>query len=385
MSKKTRNGRGGKRSKQRRHELTMSTAHVHTRPGSILIPPDAEPPVLRMTCYGRDHLVDKPNCTLAQIRNERGKHAVMWIDATGLDDADLIEQIGELFGLHRLALEDMVAIPQRSKVEEYPNHLFAVTQVASYDGDLDTRQVSIFMGKGFVLTWRERPGPCFDIVRKRLQVTAGTTRSSEVDYLLYALLDAIIDTYFPVLERMGEAFDDLDDRVEDGSNPELITIMSDLRHDVRQLRRIVWPLRDAIDDLIRTPNELIHPETLIHLRDCHDHARQIMDTLENFRDAGGDLRDYFATAISNRMNEIMKVLTIISTIFMPLSFIASVYGMNFDTDHPSNMPELRWKYGYVAVMGLMLVVAIGQLFFFRHKGWLGRQKRRDEQDNGRNH
>ncbi len=350
---------------------------MHTRPGSILIPPDAEPPLLRMTCYGPDHLLDKPVCTVAQIRSERGKHRVMWIDATGFGDAELIEQIGELFGLHRLALEDMVAIPQRSKVEEYPNHLFAVTQIPSYDGDLDSYQVSIFMGKGFVLTWREKRGPCFDIVRKRLQVVAGTTRSSDVDYLLYTLLDAIIDAYFPVLEKLGEELDELDERVEEGSDPTLIPMMSDLRHDVRHLRRIVWPLRDAVDDLIRTPNELIHAETLIHLRDCHDHARQIMDTLENFRDAGGDLRDYYATAISNRMNEIMKVLTIISTIFMPLSFIASVYGMNFDTRQPWNMPELRWKYGYVAVMALMIAVAIGQFIFFRRRGWVGRPKHRD--------
>ena len=334
-----------------------------------------------MTCYGPDHLVDKPNCTVNQIRSELGKHPVVWIDATGLGDAQLIEQLGDLLGLHRLALEDMVNIPQRSKVEEYPNHLFAVTQIASYADDLDTEQVSIFMGKGYVLTWRERPGDCFDMVRKRLQVTCGTTRSAGVDYLLYVHLDAVIDTYFPVLEKIGEDFDKLDDLVEAGADPSLIGEISDMRHDVRQLRRIVWPLRDAIDDVIRTPHELIHQETLIHLRDCHDHTVQIIDTLENFRDAGGDLRDYYAASISNRMNEIIKVLTIISTIFMPLGFIAGVYGMNFNTSVSRwNMPELHWRYGYIFSLALMAAVAIGQLIYYRRKGWLGGPRSRPKRD-----
>jgi magnesium transporter len=381
LSRRNKNSASRRRQKTKHLGQSVYAANVHTRPGSIVIPTDAEPPFLRMTCYGPDHLVDKPNCTINQIRSELGKHPVVWIDATGLGDAQLIEQLGDLLGLHRLALEDMVNIPQRSKVEEYPNHLFAVTQIASYADDLDTEQVSIFMGKGFVLTWRERAGDCFEIVRKRLQVTRGTTRSAGVDYLLYVHLDAVIDTYFPVLEKIGEDFDKLDDLVEAGADPMLIGEISDMRHDVRQLRRIVWPLRDAIDDVIRTPHELIHQETLIHLRDCHDHTVQIIDTLENFRDAGGDLRDYYAASISNRMNEIIKVLTIISTIFMPLGFIAGVYGMNFDTSVSRwNMPELHWRYGYLFSLVLMAAVAIGQLVYYRRKGWLGGPRSRLKRD-----
>jgi magnesium transporter len=381
MSKKGRNGASRRRHKSKLRTKTVYGVHVHTRPGSVLPPVDAEPPLLRLTCYGPDHLTDKPNCSVSQIRNELGKHPVVWIDATGLGDSEVIEQVGDLLGIHRLALEDMVTIPQRSKVEEYPNHLFAVTQIAAYVDELDTDQVSFFMGKGFVLTWRERAGSCFDMVRKRLQVTCGITRSAGVDYLLYTLLDAVIDTYFPVLEKLGEALDDLDDRVENGADPHLIGEMSDMRHDVRQLRRVIWPLRDAIDDLIRTPNELLHAETLIHLRDCHDHTVQIIDTLENFRDAGGDLRDYYATSISNRMNEIMKVLTIISTIFMPLGFIAGVYGMNFNTTvSPWNMPELHWRYGYPLSLALMAAVAVGQLIYYRRRGWLGSFRTRPPRD-----
>lgn len=365
---------GGTRTKNKHRGRVDQSLHVHTRPGSILIPPGAEDTLLRVTCYGADRIVDKPNSSVGQIRDLRGKHPVMWIDATGLADEALIQQLGELLNIHNLALEDMVTVPQRSKVEEYPAHLFIVTQLSTYDAGLMTEQVSIFVGKDFVLSWREKPGPVFDIVRKRLQVAGGVTRSAGVDYLLYALLDAIIDSCFPVLEKIGEVLDDLDDRIENRSDESLIPAMADIRHDVRQLRRIVWPLRDAIDDLVRSPPDSITQETLIHLRDCHDHAVMIMDTLENYRDAGSDLRDYYAAAISNRMNEIMKVLTIISTIFMPLSFIAGVYGMNFQ-----HMPELKWKYGYPLSLALMALVAVGQLYFFRRKGWLGGRRRRKPQ------
>jgi magnesium transporter len=367
------------RSQERRRRMEQSI-HPHTRPGSIIIPPDALPPLIQVVCYGPDELVEKKNATLAQIRELRGKYPVMWIEIVGLGDAKLIEDLGELLSLHRLALEDMVSIPQRSKVEDFPTHIFAVTQIPTYDNDLFTEQLSIFVGDNFVLSWRERPGACFDIIRKRLQVVRGTTRSAGEDYLFYVLLDGVIDSYFPVLERLGEVFDVLDDRVEADSGPEIIAQMRDIRHDVRQLRRIVWPLRDAIDDLVRTPPEMISQETLIHFRDCHDHAVQIIDTLENYRDAGSDLRDYYATSISNRMNETIKVLTIISTIFMPLSFIAGVYGMNFDPNSsPWDMPEIKWRYGYPFALALMALVAVGQLIFFRRKGWIGRSSRRDRE------
>jgi magnesium transporter len=380
MGKRARKTLASRSEQRRRFDHSI---HPHTRPGTIIVPPDALPPVLRVTCYGPDDIVDKHNVTLDQIRQLRGKHPVMWIDAAGFGDAKLIEDLGQLLSLHHLALEDMVSIPQRSKVEDFPAHLFAVTQIPSYAGDLATEQLSVFTGKGFVLSWRERPGTCFDIARKRLMVTRGTTRSAGVDYLYYVLLDAVIDSYFPVLEKLGEVFDELDDRVEVDSDPELIAQMRDIRHDVRQMRRIVWPLRDAIDDLVRSPPEMIGEETLIHFRDCHDHTVQIIDTLENYRDAGSDLRDYYATSISNRMNETIKVLTIISTIFMPLTFIAGIYGMNFNYSESSlNMPELHWKYGYPFSLLLMAAVAIGQLIYFRRKGWIGRSRRRNDETPG---
>jgi magnesium transporter len=377
MGKRVKKSAAARAEQRRRFDHSV---HPHTRPGTVIVPAGATSPILRVTCYGPDQITDKHNVSLKQIAELRGKYPVMWIDAAGFGDAQLIHELGELLDLHRLSLEDMVSIPQRSKIEDYPSHLFAITQIPSYNGDLNTEQLSIFIGKGFVLSWREHPGHCFDVIRKRLQVTAGTTRSAGVDYLFYALLDAVIDSYFPVLEQLGEVFDDLDDRVEADSDPAMIALMRDIRHDVRQLRRIVWPLRDAIDDLIRSPPPMVSEETLIHFRDCHDHTVQIMDTLENYRDAGSDLRDYYATSISNRMNETIKVLTIISTIFMPLTFIAGIYGMNFHRapDAPTNMPELDWKYGYLFSLALMAAVAIGQLIFFRRKGWIGRGQRSKE-------
>lgn len=371
-------GKNGVRARSQRRRFDHSL-HAHTRPGSVIVPHGAEAALIRVTAYGADQMVDKHNCAISQIRELRGAYPVTWIDATGLGDAKLIEDLGELLGLHRLSLEDLVNLPQRSKVEEYAGYLYAVTQIPSYNGDLATEQISVFMGAGFLLTWRERPGPCFDIVRKRLQVSRGVTRSAGVGYLFYAVLDAVIDSFFPVLEKLGDSLDELEDRVESVADASMIAPMRDIRNDVRQLRRVVWPLRDAVDNLTRDLNELVDEETRIHLRDCHDHTVQILDSLENYRDACGDLRDYYATAISNRMNEIMKVLTIISTLFMPLSFIAGVYGMNFDRSASRwNMPELGWPWGYAFSLALMGAIATVQMTFFWRRGWLGNAERRDK-------
>jgi magnesium transporter len=370
-----RNRKNGQGTKSRRRALRNfdHSLHPHTRPGTVIVPPGAEAPVLRVTGYGPDQLTDRPNASFEQIRECLGKYPVTWIDATGFSDAGLIEKLGALLGLHALSLEDMVTLNQRPKVEEYPNHLFSVTQIPLLNGELATHQLCIFTGSNFVLTWRERQSNCFDLLRKRLQVTRGVTRSSGVDYLTYAVLDAAVDSFFPVLEVVGDELDELDDRVEDGADAISVATLRDIRHEVRQLRRIAWPLRDALDVLMRKPADLIGDEAVIHLRDCHDHVVQIIDALENCRDACSDIRDYYATAISNRMNEIMKVLTVISTIFMPLSFVAGVYGMNFDGDASWwNMPELRWKFGYPLCLGVMAGIAAAQLVFFYRRGWLRR-------------
>jgi len=346
------------------------------RPGSINIPERAIPPQIHVSCYDAENLVEYENPSLSEIAELRGQFPVMWIDVVGLGDAELIEQIGHTLGLHRLALEDVVNIPQRSKVEHYDENLFVITQLPHTSSTQSVEQVSFFAAKDFVLSWREHPSDCFDMVRERLQVAGRPVRTSRVDYLLYVLLDAVIDAYFPALETIGETLDALDEEMEQGATPAIVAKIHGVRHDVRLLRRVVWPLREAIDTLITDHDWLIDSETSVYLRDCRDHTMQIIDTLENYREACSDLRDYYATEVSNGMNEVMKVLTVIATIFIPLSFIAGVYGMNFDAGVSAvNMPELKWRWGYPMALGLMAAVATGQLLLFRWKGWLGGGRR----------
>jgi magnesium transporter len=353
----------------RRYDHRLSPG---ARPGSIHIPAQALAPVIRVTCYGPEKLEDFPQSSIQQALQLRGKHPVMWVDIVGMGDAPLFEEVGQAFGIHRLALEDVVTIPQRSKVESYPDHLFVVAQCPRNGKKHTIEQISFFIGKNFIISWRESPSNCFDTIRHRMQFTGRAMRDLGTDYLLYALLDAMIDSYFPTLERIGEQVDRLDDEIERGPTRSMVARIHNLRHDVRLLRRIVWPLREAVDALTNRYEWLIGKEASVYLRDCHDHTIQIIDSLENHRDACSDLRDYWASEINNRLNEIMKVLTIISTIFIPLGFVAGLYGMNFDTEvSPWNMPELKWWFGYPAALALMAGIAGVQLWFFRWKGWLG--------------
>lgn len=338
----------------------------------IHVPEGALAPTIRISAYDDESYVDYEDCPLEQVAKVRGKHAVTWIDITGLGDPELIQQVGDMFGIHRLALEDVVHIPQRSKVEHYQELIYLVVQLPRLNHNHDVEQVSFFVGKDFVLSWRERPSSCFDMVRERIESTGKIIRQSGADYLLYALLDAVIDGYFPVLEQVGARLDTLDEEMEQQIAENIVTRIHGVRHDVRILRRIIWPMREAIDSLARDFDWLITTETSVYLRDCHDHTLQIIETLENYREGCSDLRDLYSTEISNRMNEVMKVLTVIATIFIPLSFIAGLYGMNFDPEVSSwNMPETKWRWGYPLVLLLMGSVAVGQLFFFRWKGWLG--------------
>ncbi|MEM8945952.1 MAG: magnesium/cobalt transporter CorA [Planctomycetota bacterium] len=349
------------------------------RPGSIDVPEGAIEPTIRVTSYDGNELQEHENASVDQIANLRGASQVTWIDIVGLGDADVIRRVGELLGLHRLALEDLVNIPQRSKVDHYGDTVFVVSQLPHPTRIKEVEQICFFVGKDFLLSWRERPSDCFAGVRERLKVAGRPLRKSNVDYLLYALLDAVIDAYFPALETIGENLDSLDEAMERGATNAIVGRIHSARHNVRLLRRIVWPLREAVDTLVTDNDWLIGAETSIYLRDCHDHTVQIIDTLESYREACADLRDYYATEVSNRMNEVMKVLTVIATIFIPLSFIAGVYGMNFDPEISAlNMPETRWRWGYPAVLCLMATVAAAQLLFFRWRGWLGPRPRVDE-------
>lgn len=345
-------------------------------PGQIDLPPEAKQSKVRLLSYDSDELVQIENCSIDQIRDELGKRTVTWIDIIGLGTQELYQQIGDLFDIHRLALSDVAHAPQRPKVDSYADHIFLIAQVPMHGNDGATGQVSFFLGKNYVISWQEFPGRGFAAVQERLQDSTRAIRSSGPDYLFYALLDSVIDASFPTLMHLGDKLDTLEERIYDRAETQVITQLHRVRRRVRHLRSVMWPLREAVNSLIVSHDKLISAEVRIYLRDCYDHTFQLLDTLEIYRETCSDLRDYYSTEVSNRMNEVMKVLTIIATIFIPLSFIAGVYGMNFDPEiSEANMPELKWRWGYPLVLGIMATVAIGQLAFFRWRGWLGKPQK----------
>jgi magnesium transporter len=291
-----------------------------------------------------------------------------------------VRQIAEIFQLHPLAQEDVLNTYQRAKVEPYGPHLFIVCRAFYVRGGLlETEQLSLYVGENFLLSFQETPGPdCWDPVRNRLRHGQGNLRGSGTDYLAYALLDAVIDSYFPVLEEFGERLESQEELILVRPNPATIQAIHGIKRELFLLRRAVWPLRDAVNVLLRDPVPLIAKETRIFLRDCYDHCVQIIDLVETYRELGSDLTDVYLSSVSFRTNEIMRLLTVVTSVFIPLTFLAGVWGMNFDpSTSPLNMPELRWFWGYPFALALMAVVAGVMLVFFRRRGWLGSPDRSD--------
>lgn len=340
-------------------------------PGVIQSLPDSGVPEIRVIQYGPDYYSDKSVASPEEIRPLLRQSPVTWVNVDGLGDADTIQKIAEIFQLHVLAIEDVVNVHQRAKVESYQDHLFLVVRMPEINEHLHYEQVSLFLGEGYLLTFLEDPGDCWDAVRQRLKKSRGKIRSLGPDYLAYSLVDAALDAYFPVLESIGERVDGLEEQVLRRPTARLISEIHQVRRDLLLLRRILWPHREAVNTLIRDDHPLITHETQVFLRDCYDHTVQLIEVSEMYREMCSDVRDFHFSQISTRLNEVMKVLTIISTLFIPLSFIAGVYGMNFDPDvSPWNMPELKWFYGYPFSLGLMLITFAGLLAFLWRKGWL---------------
>ncbi|MEJ2502318.1 MAG: magnesium/cobalt transporter CorA, partial [Gemmatimonadota bacterium] len=345
---------------------------VGAAPGTLISHPDAPPPLIRAIGFGPDGVFEEIQVEeVSGIAALRGRWPTLWIDVVGVGNAESVAAIGELFGLHRLSLEDVMNVHQRAKVEEYPDHLFAVTHMAVLGERVDTEQISLFLGDDWVLTFQERPGDGWEPVRERLRAGRGRIRTSGAHYLFYALLDAVVDGYYPLLEEFGARLELLEEAVIDDPREELVGVIHAARRDALTLRHALWPMREAMAQLYRDEFALISDETRIYLRDAYDHSIQVMDLLENYREMGSALLDVYLSSVSHRMNEVMKVLTIIATIFIPLTFIAGIYGMNFDPEaSPLNMPELGWYWGYPAVWALMLLVALALVWFFKRKRWL---------------
>jgi len=346
-------------------------------PGTLVKQPGSAAPTVEVIRYGPDACEDVPAAPPAELRAGIGALPVTWINVSGLGDLDLLRGYGKAFGLHRLSLADVVNLHQRPKAEVYEGYLFIVTRMPRGGVGPETEQITLVLGENYVLTFQERPGDCFEPVRQRLRRKRGRIRDAGADYLAYALLDAVIDGYYPVLEACGERLARLEDEIIAAPSRAAITDVHDLKHDLLMLRRAIWPQRELVNALLREHAELISATTQVYLRDCYDHAVQLMDVVETYREIASALVDVYLSSVSARLNEVMKVLTIIATIFIPLGFIASVYGMNFDAkSSPWNMPELGWRYGYPFALALMLAVAVGLMVYFARRGWLGDGRRR---------
>ena len=340
-------------------------------PGTLVADPNALSSVIRVIAYGEDDMAEAQLDSVEQILEYLGRWPVTWVNVDGLGDTPLIERIGAIFNLHRLALEDVVNVSQRAKVEAHDECLYVVMRMLSVEKNVLSEQFSMFIGSNFVLTFQERRGDYFDPVRGRLWQPSGRIRQRSPDYLGYALIDAVIDSYFPIMEHYDQRLDNIEERVQTMTDRSTIGDLHGVRKDLTALRRAVWPKREALNCLARESYPQISENTRRYLRDCYDHTIQVLDMLENLREIASGLGDLYMSGVGNRMNEIMKVLTLISTIFIPLSFIAGLYGMNFDPDaSPWNMPELGWYFGYPVLVLLMVVIAGGQIFFFIKKGWI---------------
>jgi magnesium transporter len=320
-----------------------------------------------LTVYGGDNIVEKEISDVAEINPLRGKYRTLWLHVIGLEDLMLTNKIGGIFGLHELALEDVGNVQHRAKVEQYgEQYLIKMNQA------LETSQVSMFIAKDFVISWQEGQDDDLKGVRERLHRVNSRARKAGSDYLAYMILDTVIDTYFPALEVYGERLEKLEDDILDNSSRKNVGEIHQVKRELLAMRRAVWPLREAINELIRDGSALFSEEARVHMRDCYDHTVQVIDFVETYRELGSDMMDVYLSTVSNRMNEVMKVLTIITTIFVPAGLIASIYGMNFHTEiSPYNMPELSWYYGYPFALGLMLFTATTTVFLLRWRGFLG--------------
>lgn len=338
---------------------------VGASPGTLQVAKDAPPPQIAAIGFGPQGVVERKPVGLDDITALRSSCNVLWIDVTGFGDVATLQRLREMFDLHRLALEDVVSLHQRAKVEDYGSHGFIVLRMIDETAAHETEQLSLFVGPGFVLTFQERPGDCFEPVRQRLRDPSGQIQKRGSDYLAYALLDAVVDAYFPVLERLDGRLEQIEETILGTGGETPVRELYAQRRCMLELRRAIWPLRDAFGTLVRGETKHFSASVQPYLRDVHDHVVQLLDLLENCREMSSSLIELHMSTSNNRLNEVIKLLTIISTIFIPLTFVVGIYGMNFD-----DMPELHWRWGYPAVLAVMVAVAGAMVLWFRRRRWI---------------
>ncbi len=360
----------------KRKRLRRRRTPAGSSPGTLMVDPAAPQPVLRAICFGPGELHEQAVQRVEELRPLLARWPFVWVNVDGLGDAAVIEELGAVFKLHRLALEDVLNTHQRAKLESYGEHHFLVARMPepTPTGELGTEQLSIFFGERFLLSFQERPGDCFDPVRKRLREGKGRLRTAGHDYLAYALLDTIVDAYFPLVEAAGERLDALEDDILAGGAQHLLARIHGIRRELLAARRALWPLREVVAALQREEQGATSPENRIYLRDLYDHVVELLDLVETLREIASGLMELHVSVVNNRMNEVIKWLTILSAVFMPPMLIASIYGMNFGVGASRwSMPELTWPWGYPLALLAMLISAVGMGLWFRREGWMGRR------------
>lgn len=331
-------------------------------------------PRFRIIDYNQTELQESEVSSIEECFPFKDKPTVTWINIDGLHDVAIIEKIGAHFGIHPLILEDIANTGQRPKIEISDDYIFLSLKMLYLDGAEDhlvSEQFSFIFGNNFVISFQEKVGDVFEPVRARLRRSVPRVRFMHSDYLAYTLIDGIVDHYFVVLEDLAVRIESMEDVLIDHPTPGDLSVIHDLKRQLILMRKATWPLREVVSGLERNETELVQHSTKPYIRDVYEHSIQVIDTVESFRDMVSGLLDIYLSSVSNKMNEVMKVLTIIATIFIPLGFLAGVYGMNFDTDaSPYNLPELGLKYGYLLFWALVVGISAGLLAFFRKKRWL---------------
>jgi len=328
----------------------------------------AETPKITIMDYDEAHFQEKEIKTIEECFLFKDKPTVTWINIDGLHQVEILEKLGECYGLHPLVLEDILNTDQRPKMEDYGEYLYIVLRMLNYNdksSEIEAEQISLILGPNFVFSFQEREGDTFNPIRERIRNSKGRIRKMGADYLTYTLLDSIVDNYFIILEKLGEKIEFLEDELVTRPTPETLQIIHHLKREMIFLRKAVWPLREVIGSLERGEPPLVKETTRVYLRDVYDHTIQTIDTIETYRDMVSGMLDIYLSSISNRLNAVMKVLTIIATIFMPLTFLAGIYGMNF-----KYMPELEWRWGYLMVWLIMIGIGVFMLTYFKKKRWL---------------
>ncbi len=359
-----------KPTKRRKTRSGSSAGKPGLAPGTLVYVGEREAKKVRIDviAYSETSLTERTDVSVDQCRDLIHAPGVAWINVNGIHDLGAIGALGECLALHPLTMEDIVNTSQRPKTEEFPHYLYIVLKMITFGetaSPVRIEHVSLILGAGFVISFLEDEGDLFDEVRVRLRSAKGRIRAMNADYLAYALMDAVVDHYFVAIESIGDRLEEIDDRLLADPNPADIQDVHRLKRDILSLRKAVWPLREEIGALEKSESALVCPETKVFLRDLYDHTIQVIDMLETFRDILGGMHDTYLSSISNRMNEVMKMLTVIATIFIPLTFIVGVYGMNFE-----HMPELKWPWGYYGIWGIMVAIGIGMVIYFKKKKWL---------------